>query len=294
MKAQMECDLMIAGIFDKLFKRKKPEEAEELSSYEYAEGSEQFGIAGDFEKPEFLDIPSELEMDSAVHYNSKRPEYRLKIHNKSVDMVGNINVYLRSDKKSVINILESKKVIEMLEPGKSANLKFKLKPKYELGKSGLYGKIEYFDFKSKERKILRLPQAYVDFDLGELLSKRINEDNWRQRCSGLKEYEIETKIIETHPKEVFNIFKNVLTNNGLFMLPPIENVNLYRGIIRFYGWDKDENEYAIEAQIIGDKQKSKVLFRVWSNDLQGAMALTFKTIDVIDGLIKIKQFIVET
>ena len=100
--------------------------------------------------------------------------------------------------------------------------------------------------------------------------------------------------MDVPPDKVFNIFKNTLNNMGLFMLPPVENKNLYRGIVKFYGYDDEENQYIIEAQVIGDTQSSKVLFRIWSEDAQGAMAVAYKTLDVIDGPLKIKKFIVET
>lgn len=287
---------MIAGIFDRLFKRKKseydeddhsqlgyPVEGEDISAYE-GQG---------YDVPRLDRIPSELEMDSGVNYKFEGPEYKLKLHNKSIDMLGDITVHLRAEKKPVAKMLKQKHVVEMLEPGKSLNLKFKLKPQYTIGRSGIYGKVEYFDFKSKERKTVRLPQAYVDFELKELKSKRIDEDKWRHICSGLNNYGVETEVMESAPEKVFNIFKNALNNLGLYMLVPIENVNLYRGIARFYAIDEEENHYAVETQVIGDKQKSKVLFRIWSNEAQGAMALAFKSLDIIDGLLKIKKFIVE-
>jgi hypothetical protein len=238
--------------------------------------------------------PAELDMDSAINYTFNGPIYRLKIHNKSIDMIGNITVQLRSEKQNVASVIDTKRVVEMLEPGKSLNMKFKLKPKYKVGRSGIYGKIEYFDFKSKEQKLLRLPQANIDFELKDLKSKKINEDKWRQVCSGLKSYNIETSKLVIEPEKVFNVFKNTLHNMGLFMLPPIENVNIYRGIVRFYTFDDEDNNYAIETQVIGDKQSSKVLFRIWSDDAQGAMAIAYKTLDVVNGLFKIKKFIVET
>jgi hypothetical protein len=295
----MECDLMIAGIFDRLFKKKKePESAEyaDVSALEYTEdldGMDQGRDLG-YEGPRFYNVPAELEMDSSINYKFEGPEYRLKLHNKSIDMIGDITVNLRSEKKNVVSIIDTKKVLEMLEPGKSAVMKFKLKPNYRIGKTGIYGKIDYFDFKSKERKMLRLPQAFLDFELKEFTPKRIDEDKWRQICSPLKNFELETKRLDLPPDKVFTIFKNALTNLDLFMLPPIENPNLYRGIARFYGYDDEESNYAVEIQVIGDKQSSKVLFRIWCDDAQGAMALAFKTIDIVDGLIKIKEFIVET
>ena len=289
---------MIAGIFDRLLKKKVKSASEdellppsdiELPG-EFEDGLE-FG--GAYETPRFLDIPPDLEMDSSINYNFGRVEYRLKLHNITNDMLGDIDVHLRTDKKAVINVIDSKQVIEMLEPGKSINLKFGLKPRYKLGKSGIYGKVEYFDFKSKERKIFRLPQAHVKFAIKELQADRIDEDKWRLICGGLKSFEIETAALDSPPGNTFNIFKKALSNLGLFMLPPIENVNLYRGIARFYGF-ADENQYAVETQVIGDRKHSKVLFRVWSNEPQTAMAISFKTISIVDSAIKIKKFIVET
>ncbi len=78
------------------------------------------------------------------------------------------------------------------------------------------------------------------------------------------------------------------------MLPPMENVNLYRGIAKFYGFTDGSAVFTVEVQIIGDKKSSKVLFRTWSNEAKYAMALAFKTLDTIEDIIKIKKFIVET
>jgi hypothetical protein len=287
---------MIAGIFDKLFKKKaKPPAEEEFESIPEAEFPHEFDDMGrDFDRPQFLDVPIDLDMEPNILYNFDTLEYKLKLHNKTNDILGDIDVLIKTGKNSVVKPVSSQHVVEMLEPGKSINMRFKLKPNYKLGKSSIYGKIEYFDFKSKERKIFRLPQTYIEFDFNKLQKERINEDKWRLICSGLKSLEIQTDTIETPPGEVFEVFKNTLNRFDLYMLPPIENVNLYRGIARFYGYNDENNQYAIESQVIGDKEKAKVLFRIWSDDPQSGMAIAFKTFDVVDKTIKIKEFIVET
>ena len=298
------CGYMIAGIFDRLFKRKpKPPEEEMYGDYSEVElppqgepgyeGEPGFEGEAGYDMPQFLDVPSDLEMRSRIYYGMDALEYRLKLHNKSSDMLGDITAVLKAPRKTMVDIVGSKQVVEMLDPGKSTTMKFKLNPKYVAGKSSLYGKIEYFDFKSKERVLLRLPQAYVDFEFKQLKHKRIDEDKWRLLCAGTKHLEIETETLASPPDKVFDIFKNAMNNLGLFMLPPIENVNLYRGIAKFYGYDDNDNKYAVETQVIGDKAKAKVLFRIWSNEPKTAMALAYKTLDIIDGAIKIKEFILK-
>ena len=133
---------MIAGIFDKLFKKKKePDEFEEVGDLEYPQEVEYMPGQEESAGPHFYNIPSEIEMDSMINYKFEGPEFRIKIHNKSIDMIGNITVHLRSEKKSVAKVVDTKRVVEMLEPGKSVNMKFKLRPNYKIGKSGIYGKI---------------------------------------------------------------------------------------------------------------------------------------------------------
>ncbi len=288
---------MIAGIFDRLFKRKpKPPEEEMFEDYsevELPEGELGFEGAPGYDMPQFLDVPMDLEMESKIFYGMDRLEYQLKLHNKSSDMLGDITAVLKTSKKSIVDLVDSKLVVEMLDPGKSTTIKFKLNPKYIAGKTGLYGKIEYFDFKSKERCLFRLPQAYVNLEFSKLKNNRIDEDRWRLLGAGSKHLEIETEIMDSPPDRLFDMLKNVMNNLGLFMLPAIENVNLYRGIAKFYGFDADNNNYAVEAQVIGDKSRAKLLFRVWSTEPQTAMALAFKALDIIDGAIKIKEFILK-
>jgi hypothetical protein len=289
---------MIAGIFDKWFKKKPKQPEEEYYEYSEADFPEEMGLEQaeympGFDRPQFLDVPSNLDMDSNIYYGFDGLEYRLKLHNKSTDMIGDIAVVLKANKKSVIDVVDSKQVVEMLDPGKTTTIKLKLQPKFIPGKSGLYGKVEYFDFKSKERSAIRLPQAFVDFNFSNLDNKRIDDDQWRQICSGMNNYEIETDTIDTPPDKVFDIFKNVMNNFGFFMLPPIENINLYRGIAKFYGFDDENNKFTAEVQVIGDSAHSKILFRIWSNDPQNAMGIAFKAIDIIDGTIKIKNFILK-
>ena len=288
---------MIAGIFDRLFKRKpKPPEEEMFEDYsevELPEGELGFEGAPGYDMPQFLDVPMDLEMESKIFYGMDRLEYQLKLHNKSSDMLGDITAVLKTSKKSIVDLVDSKLVVEMLDPGKSTTIKFKLNPKYIAGKTGLYGKIEYFDFKSKERCLFRLPQAYVNLEFSKLKNNRIDEDRWRLLGAGSKHLEIETEIMDSPPDRLFDMLKNVMNNLGLFMLPAIENVNLYRGVAKFYGFDADNNNYAVEAQVIGDKSRAKLLFRVWSTEPQTAMALAFKALDIIDGAIKIKEFILK-
>jgi len=293
---RLESDFMIAGVFDRLFK-KKPKTGEDDQAYlEYPDESyERTQMAGGGIDPgEFHKEPSELDMDSKVFYSYNGPEYHLKLHNSSIEMLGDITIFLRSQKKSIAKIIGPKKVIEMLKPSKSLNLKFKIKPKYVTGRTGIYGKIEYFDFNSKERKVYRLPQAFFEIKIDKFKSKKITEDNWRQICSGMESFNIETEKMDNPPDQVFKIFRNVLNKLEIFLLEPIENVNLYRGIQRGYCYDGSENSYTIEVQIIGDKESSKTLFRVWSNNPQQAMAMSFKIINIIEEIMEIKRFIVET
>jgi hypothetical protein len=295
---KLDSDLMVIvlGIFDKLFKKKeKPPEEEEYLETQYPQQDilvDERGV--DYPSHQYFNEPSDLDMEPNIIYNLDGPEYRLKLRNKSIDVIGDITLHLRSQKKAIASLPEEPEVFEMLEPEKSTVMKIKIKPKYKPGKTNIYGRIEYFDFKSKQRKIVKLPQSMIDFDLDKLSPRRANEDKWRQSIGGLKNYELETEVLEIPPPKVFNVFKRVLDDIGLYMLTPIENVNLYRGIVKFYGNDKDKKIYAVEAQVIGDRETSKVLFRIWSSEIKDSMALAFKTFDAVENIIKIKKFIVET
>ncbi len=286
---------VIAGIFDRLFKRKEKPIEEEYYGPEFpSQGGYDTGMMAENVTPEYYNEPTELDIKPSVNYNFDGPLYSLKLFNKNIDVIGDITVHLDTNKKAIATLDETKRVFEMLEPEKSTVMKFKIKPKYKSGKTTVYGKVEYFDFKSKERKIVRLPRAIIDFEFNKLTPKRTDEDKWRQTIGSLKAFEIETDVLDLKPSELFNIFKSVLSDLGLFMLPPIENVNLYRGIAKFLGNDANKKIYAVEVQVIGDRAKSKVLFRIWSSEGKDAMALAFKTLDSIEDIIKIKKFIVET
>jgi hypothetical protein len=291
--------LLISGIFDKLFKKKKEEpwdagEVQELEQHPGYQVEEGHMPGQGPDSPEFFNEPSDFELEAKINYVPKKLEYRLRVRNASNDMLGDVTVNLKSQKKLVVTCITPEKVVEMLEPEKAGILKFKLKPKYRSGKSSIFGKLSYFDFKSKERKVVRLPPAHVNFELGKITGRRIDEDQWRVTCGGLMVYELETEVLEIPPNKLFNIFKRVLENIGLFPLPPIENENLYRGVAKFYGENDSGEVYTVEAQVIGDKKHSKVLFRVWCNEGRGAMALAYKTLDTIENIFKIKKFIVET
>ena len=289
--------ILIAGIFDRLFKRKK--EPEEDVGVIELEQMPEYGAEGGYayqteEPPAYFNEPSELTMKSQIFYDFNKMEYRLKLQNISIDMLGDLTIKLKSQKNPVATPIDNEKVIEMLEPGKSVILKFRLKPKYKTGKSSIFGTMEYFDFKSKERKIVRLPPSQIDFELDEISMKRVNDDQWRVTCGGLKSYELETDVLDIQPDKLFNMFKRVLENEGLFLLPPIENVNLYRGIAKAFGVTKSGVIFTVEAQVIGDQKSAKVLFRIWSNEAKDAMALAYRTLDTIEAIFQIKKFIVET
>jgi hypothetical protein len=289
--------VVVGGIFDKLFKKKKEPAEEEYYEPDYPP-QDSIG-PGEFDEESYpqqtyYNEPTDMKLISNIIYQIGRIEYRLKLRNISEDVLGDITVNLKSQKKSLVALIKSQQILEMLEPNKSIIMKFKLKPKYKTGTSRIFGSIEYFDFKSKERKIVRAPSAEVDFSFSKLTQKRVNEDEWRQAIGSLKSYDIESDIMDIPPNKLFNIFKSVINDVGLFMLPPIENVNLYRGIARFFGYDANRHLYAVEAQVIGDRTTSKVLYRIWSSEMNNAMALGFKTLDIIEDIIEIKKFIVET
>ena len=291
---------MIAGIFDRLFKKKAEHPVDQIDDQildEIPGTGVGAGATGampmEFSALEAFKGSQELDMESSMVYKPEGGEYRLKLHNRSIDLIGDITITLRVQDKSLASVEKPEQLVETLEPGKSTIVKFKIKPKYKLGKSGIYGKIDFFDFKSKERKVFRLPQSQIEFEFTGLRSKRVTEDKWRLICGKLKNYDIETGELKVAPEIVFKLFNSVLTRSGLFSLPPIENVNLYRGITRFAGHDSENNNYAVEVQVIGNRDRSKALFRIWSRNAQSAMALAFKVLDEMEEVVPIKNAIID-
>lgn len=275
---------MFLGIFDRFFKKSAPpEEPEE----EYIEAP--MMEEGLRELP-----PTRPRIENSLRFEKNKIIYVVEITNTTSEIMGGVNVMIEPARANIVNIEDNEKSTEMLDPDQSEKFEFEIVPAMKCGKTVLRGVLEYFDFNLKDKVHLRVPNTIVSLVPPDLKGIQIEDDAWRTFISHFENVEVETKPFESPPNNIFREFSAVIQDQNLFMLQPMVIPNLYRGVARYYGADREGSKYAVEFQLIGNQEQSKFLLRAWGNNPERGLALCCKIIDDFSTVtdIEIKNYII--
>jgi hypothetical protein len=267
---------MIFGIFD-WFKRKS--EPEELPEEEYEEPEP---------RDHFSEIPgSRPRIENELKFDKDKIIYEIEITNTTSEIMGGLNVMVEPARANIVAVKEAEKSVELLDPDQSQKFEFEIYPMMRCGKTVIHGILEYFDFDIKDKRQLKIPNRIITLIPPDLKGLKIDDDSWRRFISQFKNIEIETDSFEASPDSIFREFSAIIEEQNLYMLEPMVIPNIYRGISRYFGMDREGAKYAVEFQLIGNDDQSKFLLRTWGGNPERSMALCCKIIDDFSKLTKI-------
>ena len=258
---------MIFGLFDRFKRKQLPEEVEE--GYDEAPLMEE----------RLGRLQSKPSVESKLHFDKTRIIYELEITNTTSDIMGGISVMIDSTRSNVVRVVDNEKKIEMLDPDQTEILKFELKPEMYCGKALIRGVIEYFDFGSKEKLVMRLPNKLLTFTSPDLKGMEMDDDSWRAFISHYSSIEVETDALELSPDKIFKELTTIIQEQNLYMLKPMVTPSLYRGVAKYIGVGRDGSKYALEFQLIGTQEQCKFLLRVWGDNPERNIGLCCSLVD---------------
>jgi hypothetical protein len=273
---------MIFGIFD-WFKRKS--EPKELPEEEYMEEPV---------REQHFEIPaSRPRVEGVLKFVDNKIIYEVEVTNTTSEIMGGLNIMVEPARANIIGIKDAERSAELLDPDKSQKFEFEIQPMMRCGKTVIHGTLEYFDFDIKERRQIKVPNKMVILIPPDTKGIKIDEDSWRMYTNRNKHVEVETKPFQATPDSFFREFSKIIEEQNLYMLDPVITPNIYRGISRYFGLDREGSKYAVEFQLIGNLDESKFLLRSWGPNPERCIALCCKIIDEFDKIsdIEIKNYI---
>ncbi len=260
---------MIFGIFDRFKKKSLPEEAPEEEYVDAPMMEEGFrGLP-----------PTRPRIENSLRFEKNKIIYIIEVTNTTSEIMGGVNVMIEPARANIVNIDDNERSIEMLDPDQTQKFEFDIYPSMRCGKTVIRGVLEYFDFNLKDKMHLRVPNKIVSLVPPELKGIQIEDEAWRTFISNYANVEVETKEFESPPSNIFREFSTIIADQNLYMLEPMVIPNLYRGVSRYYGADREGSKYAVELQLIGTEDQSKFLLRAWGDAPERSMALCCKIID---------------
>jgi outer membrane protein assembly factor BamB len=240
------------------------------------------------EKPKESDT---ISVKSAYEYRGAKIYYKIKIENNAIEPVGDIKVYLFVPE--VFLLAEKEKAISMLETKESKTVTFEIRPTGECGECNVSGKIEYYDYATKGRKMLDIENKSLSVICPVLKRKEISMQQWEKVTDELIKAEEKIKELSAPAENLFNITSRVIKDNGMFMFKPeiTSTPSLFNGLAMFYAEGVTGYRYAAYMEVVGGARKSRMILKVWAEKEEALIGFYHRILDDIEKRIDVKIFI---
>jgi len=232
-----------------------------------------------------------ISVKSAYEYREAKIYYKIKIENNAIEPVGDIKVHLFVP--GVFLLAEKEKAISMLETHESKTVTFEIRPTGECGDCNVSGKIEYYDYAAKGRKMLDIENKSLSVICPVLKRKEIDLQKWEKVTDELIKAEENIKELSAPAENLFNITSRVIKDNGMFMLKPeiTSTPQLFNGLAMFYAEGVTGYRYAAYMEVVGGASKSRMILKVWAEKDEALIGFYHRILDDIKKRIDVKIFI---
>ncbi len=239
-----------------------------------------------------ITIDKSIKIKSAINYEKAKVIYKVKVENNSEEPIARIRIkpYL-SDNVFILD--KDEKGLDLLQPNESATITFILRPKGECGNVVISGKIVYYDYHTKEYKELKIEPKTTAIVCPMMKVVQIDENSWRNNVSKMIKVEETTEEIPFEAKALFDIMVDVVRDINCYMLKPkiTDASGMFRGVGRFYCEGVKGLKYAIHAEVIGGKTKSKLILKAFAENEESLIGFYHCILDEIQKRTKIKEYI---
>lgn len=232
-----------------------------------------------------------IAVTSAYGYKGAAIQYKVKVENPTSEPVGDIKVHLFVP--DVFILAEKEKAISMLETQESKTVTFEIRPTGECGECNVSGKIEYYDYATKGRKMLDIENKSLSVICPVLKRKEIDMQQWEKVTDELIKAEENIKELSIPAENLFNIISRVIKDNSMFMLKPeiTSTPQLFNGIAMFYAEGVTVLRYAAYIEVVGGARKSRLILKVWAEKEEALTGFYHRILDDIEKRTDIKIFI---
>ncbi|MCX9011332.1 MAG: zinc-ribbon domain-containing protein [Candidatus Methanoperedens sp.] len=233
----------------------------------------------------------EIGVKSAYEYKGAKIYYKIKVENSTLEAIGDIKVHLFVP--DVFLLKEKEKSLSMLEPKESKTVTFEIRPTGECGDCNVSGKVEYYDYSTKGRKMLDIETKSLSVICPVLKRKEIDIKQWEQVTDDLIKAEENIKELSVPAENLFNITSRVIKDSGMFMLKPeiTSTPQLFNGIAMFYAEGVTGMRYAAYIEVVGGSRKSRLILKVWAEKEEALTGFYHRILDEIEKRIDVKIFI---
>ena len=232
-----------------------------------------------------------ISVKSAYEYKGAKIYYKIKIENNAIEPVGDIKIHLFVPE--VFLLAEKEKAISMLETQESKTVSFEIRPTGECGECNISGKIEYYDYATKGRKMLDIENKSLSVICPVLKRKEIDMQQWEKVTDELIKAEENIKELSAPAENLFNITSRVIKDNGMFMLKPeiTSTPSLFNGLAMFYAEGVTGLRYATYMEVVGGVHKSRMILKVWAEKEEALTGFYHRILDDIEKRIDVKIYI---
>ena len=235
-----------------------------------------------------------ISVTSAYEYKGAKIYYKIKIENNAIEPLGDIKIHLFVPE--VFLLAEKEKAISMLETQESKTVSFEIRPTGECGECNISGKIEYYDYATKGRKMLDIENKSLSVICPVLKRKEIDLHQWEKVTDELIKAEENIKELSAPAENLFNITSRAIKDNGMFMLKPeiTSTPQLFNGIAMFYAEGVTGYRYAAYMEVVGGARNSRMILKVWAEKDEALIGFYHRILNDIEKRIDVKIFIDDT
>ncbi|GEM_PF-2114738 len=232
-----------------------------------------------------------VSVKSAYEYKGAKIYFKIKVENNTPEPISDIKLHLFVPEVFLLN--EKEKSLSMLEPKESKTVTFEIRPTGECGDCNVSGKIEYYDYSTKGRKILDIETRNISVICPVLKRKEIDVKQWEQATDELIKAEENIRELSVPAENLFNITSRVIKDNGMFMLRPeiTSTPQLFNEIAMFYAEGVTGLRYAAYIEVVGGARKSRLILKVWAEKEEALTGFYHRILDEIEKRIDVKIFI---
>jgi len=232
-----------------------------------------------------------INIKSAYEYKGAKIYFKIKVENNTIEPISDIKVHLFVP--DVFLLSEKEKSLSMLEPKESKTVTFEIRPTGECGDCNVSGKMEYYDYATKGRKMLDIENKSLSVICPILKRKEIDLHQWEKVTDELIKAEEKIKELSAPAENLFNITSRVIKDNGMIMLKPkiTSTPSLFNGLAMFYAEGVSGLRYATYMEVVGGVHKSRMILKVWAEKEEALTGFYHRILDDIEKRIDVKIYI---
>ena len=235
-------------------------------------------------------IDQEIMITRAINYEKAYVIYKVKVTNNLKVPIAKILVkpFISSD---LFILDKTSDKIDLLKPGNSRTVTFKLRPQGECGNVEIQGDISYYDMSTDKEESISIKSIETAVICPMMKRVEVDLSEWDSIVSTLASVQERTKDVPVGKDELFDIVSDILKDIGMY--PVTTKTTERRNVGQFYCEGVKGLKYAVKLEAIGGEHKSKLILRTYAESQESLIGCYYKVLDEIETRTDIKRYIDE-